>query len=169
MATTVLIVVIIVLTSNLAILYLPFDKKRKAQLSLVIIGALVIFCLSHNAWNNETPVQIREKIVMIQDAQVKKSMMATFNVTEETLNIQQTAHTPIENGVAVVLVLALVFTPILLHVVVDNDDKQVKKVHLLAFTLNVVASAFLLSLYFGLKLTIIPWIKKNREKKISIS
>ena len=106
---------------------------------------------------------------MIQDAQVKKSMMATFNVTEETLNIQQTAHTPIENGVAVVLVLALVFTPILLHVVVDNDDKQVKKVHLLAFTLNVVASAFLLSLYFGLKLTIIHWIKKNREKKISIS
>ena len=65
-----------------------------------------------------------------------------------------------ETGVAVVVVLALMFTPILLNAVKDNDDATVKTVHREVFTLNIVASILMLSLYFGLKLTIMPFYNK---------
>lgn len=165
MTTFTLTVVIIVLTCNLAILYLPFDKKKKAKLGL-ITGAFGVICaLSYNAWNHEAPVYAKEIAARNETAQ--KAMMATFNVAEEKLDINTSKPTPIEQGVSIVLAFALVFTPLLLHVVKDNNDKETEMVHKVTFTLNAVASALLLSLYFGLKLTIVPWIKTSVRNKLS--
>ena len=172
MATLTLIVVIVFLTANLAILYLPFDKTKKAMLSAVSIGLLTVCCLAHSAWNNEIPVHICEKIKNAPNVEAQRSMMATFNVSEEMLNNHTTAPaempTPIEFGVAfvvtVILIAALVFTPLLLLVARD-DDNTAKKVHRIAFSLNILASGFLLSLYYGLELPILPWIKKTSETK----
>ena len=92
------------------------------------------------------------------------AMMAAFNVTEEQLYAEPRPTeplTPIETGVSVVVVLALVFTPILLNAARENnDDSTAKTVHREVFTLNIVASILMLSLYFGLKLTIMPFYNK---------
>lgn len=165
MATTTLIVVIIVLLGNLGILYLPFDKKKKAVLSLISTAVLVICALSCNAQKNEIPVMMREKIAKAENQQGQKAMMATFNLSEEKLNTKEDNPTPIEIGVSVVLVFALVFTPLLIYVVKDQDEKTTKKVHQKALILNALAVLLVLSLYYGLKLTIVPWIKKSQRDK----
>lgn len=158
-----LIVVIIFLTANLAILYLPFDKSKKAVLSLISLGVLFVFSLSHNALNYKVPVQMSEKIVLADNNVAQKSMMATFKVSEEQLNTTKKMPTPIELGVTISVILALVFTPLLLNAV-KEDDRSAKKVHKIVFSLNAVACGLLLSLYYGLELTIVPWFKKTAEK-----
>ena len=67
MATITLIVVIIVLTCNMAILYLPFDKKKKAILSLGVVGIMVVGGLAHNAQTESVPVILEERIANIPD------------------------------------------------------------------------------------------------------
>lgn len=158
-----LIVVIIFLTANLAILYLPFDKSKKAVLSLISLGVLFVFSLSHNALNYKVPVQMSEKIVLADNNVAQRSMMATFKVSEEQLNTTKKMPTPIELGVTISVILALVFTPLLLNAV-KEDDMCAKKVHKIVFSLNAVACGLLLSLYYGLELTIVPWFKKTAEK-----
>ena len=182
MTTIVLLVVIIVLTCNLAILYLPFEKRKKEMLSLITVGILFICCLGYNARNNKVPVQLCNKIISIDNPYAQKSMMATFNISEVEMQnlsektrsasldelLQSTTHklpALISFGVTVVLIFALVFTPLLIFAVRKNDDKDVKKIHQIAFCLNVVAAACLLSLYYGLKLALVPWIKKSDEEK----
>lgn len=173
MATLTLIVVIVFLTANLAILYLPFDKTKRAMLSAISVGLLTVCGLAHGAWNNEIPVHICEKIKHAPNVEAQRSMMATFNVSEEMLNNHTAAPaempTPIEFGMAfvvtVILIAALVFTPLLLLVARNDDDATAKKVHRIAFSLNILASGFLLSLYYGLELPILPWIKKTSETK----
>ena len=164
MTTYALIVVIIILTCNLAILYLPFNKQKKAVLSSVTVGFLVVACLAQNAWNNEVPVLVREKIVNADNPAAQRAMMTTFNISEEKLNTETTTPTPIELGVAVMLVLALVFTPLLTYVVRDCDNLTAKKVQQIAFSLSAVACALVLSLYYGLELMLVPWYKKRRKK-----
>jgi len=159
-----LIVVIIFLTANLAILYLPFDKSKKAVLSLISLGVLFVFSLSHNALNYKVPVQMSEKIRLADNNVAQKSMMATFKVSEEQLNTTKKMPTPIELGVTISIILALVFTPLLLNAVRDEDDRSAKKVHKIVFSLNAVACGLLLSRYYGLELTIVPWFKKTAEK-----
>ena len=165
MTTLTLIVVIIVLLGNLGILYLPFDKKKKAVLSLISVVVLAICVLSCNAHKKEVPVLMREKIAKAENPQGQKAMMATFNLSEEQLNTKEDNPTPIEFGVTVVLVFALVFTPILINAVRDQDEKTTKKVHQKALILNALAVLLVLSLYYGLKLTIVPWIKKSQRDK----
>lgn len=164
MATQVLIVVVVLVTCNLAILYLPFDKKMKALLGLIVAGVLVVCCLSHNAQNNDVPVYLSEKIAHMDNKSAQRSMMATFNISEEKLSTQNNMPTPIELGVTIVLVLALVSTPMLLSVAKDENENTAKKVHDVAFFLNMLAGLSMLSLYYGLKLPILPWNKKALEK-----
>ena len=63
------------------------------------------------------------------------------------------------------LIFALVFTPILMNVAKNNDDVTAMKVHQLAFSLSAVACALLLSLQFGLELTLLPWYKKTLKEE----
>ncbi|MEE6207330.1 MAG: hypothetical protein VZR95_04675 [Alphaproteobacteria bacterium] len=165
MTTWTLVVVIIVLTCNLGILYLPFDKKKKQVFSLIAAAFLLVCCFSHNALNNEVPVPIREKIQTTDNLEAKKAMMAAFSVTEEQLNATTEMPTYIELGVTVMLVLALVFTPLLLHVVREHDDETVKEVQLVAFTLNALACGLLLSLYYGLKIPTILYVKMKKSEE----
>lgn len=163
MATFTLTVVIIGLTCNVALLYLLSDIKKMAMWSLVGWAGLVACVFFHNSEHYALPVLQTERIMNCQNSEGRMAMMAAFNVTEEQLYAeprQTEPLTPIETGVAVVVVLALVFTPILLNVVKDNDDSTAKTVHREVFTLNIVASILMLSLYFGLKLTIMPFYNK---------
>ena len=164
MTTFALIVVIIALTGNLAILYLPFDKMKKAKLSAVVWVGLTVCAVFFNAQEDNIPVILKDKIAQTKNPESRKAMMATFNITEEKLNTQTEMPTPIELGVTLLLISALVFTPILLSVVRDGNDTTAKKVHQAAFSINVVACAFLLSLHYGLELTIVPWYKKISAK-----
>lgn len=160
MATLTLIVVIVLLTCNAAILYLPFDKHKRSILSWVVAGVLAVCCLAQNAWNNEIPVLMREKVIKLENVSVQKSMMATFNVSEEKLNPQTEMPTPIELGGTILLVFALVFTPLLVHVAKFQDDNEAKEVHQWALTLCIAACVYLLSLYYGLKLAVMPFYNK---------
>ena len=165
MATITLIVVIIVLTCNMAILYLPFDKKKKAILSLGVVGIMVVGGLAHNAQTESVPVILEERIANIPDPVAQQAVMARFNVSVRELNKTTAIQTPIELSVAFVLIFALVFTPILINVAKNNDDVTAMKVHLLAFSLSAVACALLLSLQFGLELTLLPWYKKTLKEE----
>jgi 4-amino-4-deoxy-L-arabinose transferase-like glycosyltransferase len=165
MTTFTLLVVIIVLTCNLAILYLPFDNKKKVQLSLIVAAGLLICCVSYNVGKNEVPVHIKEKIAQTENIEAQKSMMATFNVTEGQLNTTTETPTYIEFGVTVMLVLALVFTPLLIVAVRDENNDTIKEVHLVALTLNALACGLLLSLYYGLKIPTIPYVKMKKSEE----
>ncbi|MBR1756902.1 MAG: hypothetical protein IJ738_05010 [Alphaproteobacteria bacterium] len=163
MATFTLTVVIIGLTCNVALLYLLSDIKKMAVWSLVGWGILAACLLSHNSEQYALPVLHTEKILNCPNPEGRMAMMAAFNITEEQLYAEPKSTepmTPIETGVAMVVVLALGLTPILLNVVKDNDDATVKTVHREVFTMNIVASVLMLSLYFGLKLTILPFYNK---------
>jgi hypothetical protein len=163
MATFTLTVVIIALTCNVALLYLLSDIKKMAMWSLVGWAGLAACLLFHNSEHYALPVIQTERIMNCKNPEGRMAMMAAFNVTEEQLYAEPRPTeplTPIETGVSVVVVLALVVTPILLNVVKDNDDSTAKTVHCEVFTLNIVASILMLSLYFGLKLTIMPFYNK---------
>ena len=164
MATFTLTVVIIGLTCNVALLYLLSDIKKMAMWSLVGWAGLVACVFFHNSEHYALPVLQTERIMNCQNPEGRMAMMAAFNVTEEQLYAEPRPTeplTPIETGVSVVVVLALVLTPILLNVVKeDNDDSTVKTVHREVYILNIVASILMLSLYFGLKLTIMPFYNK---------
>ena len=170
MTAIVLIVVIVFLTANLAILYLPFDKTKRAILSAISFGILTVFCGTYNACHNGIPAHIYEKIKYAPNVEAKRSMMASFNISEEKLNNYIKMHeakkpTPIELGVTLMLSVTLVLTPVLLNAVRDDKDDEAKKVYRILFSLNILASGFLLSLYYGLELPILPWAKKALKKR----
>lgn len=169
MATTELFVVIIILVWNLAVLYLPFEKKQRARLSFISIAVLIVFCLLNNGKSNAPKPSICQQIAWnkAHHPETAKAMMAAFNISEDELTNNIKKPTPIEGMVFIVLTLALL-TPLLINVVVmeKEDDNVTKKGFQLIFALNVVASALLLSLYYGLELTIIPWIKKSEMRKL---
>ena len=165
MATTMtLIVVIVVLVWNLGVLYLPFDKRMKARLSLGSFALLLMFCVCNANKGDEPKQHVYRQIVWqkARNPQAAQAMMAAFNVSEEELNTEAQKPTPIEAMVYSLLALALI-TPLLINVVVmeKEDDKATEKELQLIFALNVVAAACLFSLYYGLKLAIVPWIKKK--------
>lgn len=164
MTTMHLIVVIIILTWNLAILYLPFDKKQRAKLSLISAAILMVFCLfnMNNGSNSEQHICRQIAWNKIHHPETAKAMMAAFNVSEEVVEAER--PTPIEGIVSTILALALL-TPLLIYVVV-YDDKTNEKDLKLIFALNIVASVLLLSLYYGLKLTLIPWYKNSEVRKL---
>lgn len=173
MATTTLIVVIVILTWNLAILYLPFTQRMKAKLSLGSVALLLMFCVC-NANKGDEPRQNVYRQIAWQKAhnpQAAQAMMTAFNVSEEEFNTKANKPTPIEAMVYSLLALALL-TPLLVNVVImDSDDEQKTEKGLQwIFALNVVAAACLLSLFYGLKLTLVPWYKKVlKEEKSSLA
>lgn len=166
MAIILSIVIIAVVTCNLAILYFPIDKKMRVTLSAVTSGILVLCCLCDNSQRGAIPLDIKEHIA--KNPYAKQPLMARFNISEEQLNNDMTRRTPIESGVNLVLVIALVLTPVLLNIAVNknNNEEKVKVLEGVAFTLNIVAVWLLLSLNFGFELPslMVPWIK-NMPKK----
>ena len=164
---TLSIVIITVVTCNLAILYFPIDKKMRVTLCAVTSGILVLCCLCDNGQRGAIPLDIKEHIA--KNPYAKQPLMARFNISEEQLNNDMTRRTPIESGVNLVLVIALVLTPVLLNIAVNkknNNEEKMKVLEGVAFTLNIVAVWLLLSLNFGFELPslMVPWIK-NMPKK----
>lgn len=171
MATLALATVIVILVWNLAVLYLPFEKRMKARLSLVSFAILIGFCVFMGSHEQDSKQDIYRQIVWNQThhPEVAKAMMAAFNVSENELNTEEQKPTPIEASVFAILALALI-TPPLINVAIADDDSNEKtdKELQMLLALNIVASALLLSLYFGLKLSVVPWIsKKSMEGKTS--
>jgi len=168
--TTTLFVVIIILTWNIAVLYLPFKKRQKVKLSVISWAILIGFCLFNIGNEVNSEQEICNKIAWMQtfNPNSAKAMMAAYNVSEEELNSKAERPTPIE-GIVFTLIAVALYTPLFLYaVVIDNDndnDKKTAKGLQLIFALNVVASALLLSLYFGLQLALFPWIKKSERLK----
>jgi len=163
MTTLALAAVIVILVWNLAVLYLPFEKKMKARLSLVSFAILIGF--GPFMCNEQDPKQdLYRKIAwhQIHNPQTAKAMMAAFNVSENELNTEAHKPTPIEARVFAILAMALI-TPFLINVVImdSDDDKETDRELKWLLVLNIVASALLLSLYFGLKLALVPWTKKK--------
>ena len=171
MTTLELTAVIVILVWNLAVLYLPFAKRMKAKLSLGSFAILIGFCVFMSSHEQDSKQHIYRQIAWNQThhPETAKAMMAAFNVSEEELNTEAHKPTPIEAGVFAILALAIL-TPLLINVAIydsDNDKESDKELKWL-LALNIVASALLLSLYYGLKLSIVPWIsKKSMEGKTS--
>lgn len=169
MTTLALATVIVILVWNLAFLYLPFAKRMKAKLSLVSFAILVGFCVFNMNTDNDSKQGIYRQIAWNQsrNPETAKAMMAAFNVSENELRANE--PTPIEAGVFAVLAVAIL-TPLLVNVAIcdSDDDKRTDKELQWLLALNIVASALLLSLYYGLKLSVVPWIsKKLMEGKTS--
>lgn len=163
MATSVLIIVIITLVGNLAILFLPFGKMEKAALSGVVGIVLIVGAVASNAATGEMPFVIREKIAKAPTPEAKQFLTARFNITEAEPENKAAAETPtpIELGVSCLVGLALTLTVVLLAAVRECDDKTAKAANSAALALNVTATGFLLSLVYGLQLSLVAWIKKT--------
>ena len=172
MATSVQIVVIIVLVSNLAIIYLPFSKIKKACLSLVVFFGACLCATYGNGQEGAVPSHIVE--VASHGPEAKKAMMARFNISEERMN-RELNPKPVElrkpttaelvtGMVSSMALLAILMTPFSLAMVRESSDDDAKKAYNLAWTYNVLACAFVLSLYYGLELIILPWRKKMLEE-----
>ncbi len=172
MATTsVQIVVIIVLVSNLAIIYLPFSKIKKACLSLIVFFGACLCAAYINGQQGAIPLHI-VKVAHNQEAQ--KAMMARFNIAEASMDrelhpepVELRKPTTVELVTVMVgsmALIAILLTPFALAIVKDKKGDDAKKAYNLAWTCNVLACAFVLSLYYGLELIILPWRKKMSEK-----
>lgn len=174
MATSISIVVIIFLIWNFAVLYLPFDKRKKAKLSAISVAVLALFALYTNARNYQIPACITAAMVD-KPAEAKLSMMASFGI-EERPSSEGKDLTPIELGVAIFVTFAVIFVPTFIGVVRNKKDDEeeeeqqhdVQVAHKIALILCSVALALLLSLYFGLKLTLLPFIKSRGQKTAEI-
>lgn len=163
MTTSVLILVIIALLGNLFVLFMGFDKKDTAKFCGVISLIFAFCALGYNAQTGAVPEHIREKIKKAPTSEVKQCLMARFGITETVWSqqIEDEAQTPIELGVGALISFALVFSVIIPMIVRDSDNKTAKQANALVFALNAVAMAFLLSLAYGLQLSLLPWIKKR--------
>ena len=170
MATPDLYVVIFALVAQLAILYLPFSKKQRGIYSAVLaviwfLGACALGGEDREKQNpHGLPVDFRYRIEI--NPQAKQSLMAMYNLTEAEIDAKQ----PFEEGptlektVQVLAVLPLLFAPLLLCVAIkEYNEKETEKVNKTLFALCAVGTALMLSLYFGLKLTIVPIRKKVLE------
>lgn len=168
---TYLYVVIGALIAQLAILYLPFSKKQRGIYSAVLaviwfFGACALGGEDCNKQNpHHLPVDFRYRIE--RNPEFKQSLMAMYNLTEAEIDAKQ----PFEEGptlektVQILAVLPLLFAPLLLCVAINEyNEKETEKVNKGLFALCAVGTALLLSLYFGLKLTILPLYKKAFEK-----
>lgn len=176
MATMTLIVVIIVLVSNLAIIYLPFSKAKKACLSLVVLSVFTFCSILYSDWNNDVPCDIVR--VAKNSPEAKKAMMARFNISEARMDralhpelynkANSKEYTPTQWCIGVVefvlLIAAIIFTPVMVSCCRESSDDDAEKAYNLAWTYNVLACAFVLSLYYGLELVLLPWRKKMLEK-----
>ncbi len=166
MATAELYVVIGALVAQLAVLYLPFNNKKKAIYSLVVFAALMLgLCLvgeSDGGNRSHLPYNYRETIN--RNPYAKQTLMAAYNLTEAEIEAKQPFEegTPIERSVNLLAMLALYFSPLFIWAARcdDTDENEMKKVHQWTFALCAVAAASLLSLYYGLQLTLVPLYKK---------
>jgi hypothetical protein len=148
---TATIVVIITITINIVALYLSIGKYNKLALICLAWIGLSFYALLDGAINSKVPAHILERIEKAPTVEGKQYLMARFSITEEMLKAEEITSTPVEAGVSVSLVFALVFTPILL-IAARSDDDKMKKLTRVALFLNIMAMAFWLSLYFGLRL-----------------
>lgn len=167
MATTVLIIVIIALLSNLIILLLPLGKEEKAALCVVVGVVFIVCAVIYNVQTGAIPSDVRERISAAPTLEAKQFLMARFGVTETALNVKSVNElkTPLELAGGVLTVLGLILTWVLVVAVKNSDNKVAQKVHRFAIVLTVAAAMYLLSLYAGLQLTIVPWIKQQRYLK----
>lgn len=163
-------VVIVVLVAYMAIIYFPFDKNKKlrygvAMFIVTCIGTLVLDLSGFKVLENEDinkgrlPFNYRE--IIQRNPHAEQTLMAAYNVTdlEEVKPIM--SGTNIEISVGAVMMSAFIFTPLLLLAAIEDcDEKKTERLHKLTFALCAVATALLLSLCYGLKLTIVPIYKK---------
>ncbi|MBP5353129.1 MAG: hypothetical protein J6Y91_05125 [Alphaproteobacteria bacterium] len=163
MTTTALIASVLALFGNVAVVYLPFDNKKKVMLGGIVAFVLMGFIVSQNAYTGEIPVMLRDKIAQTQNPEAKELMMAHFNVAEEQLHTEAGLQTPIELSVGILLVLALVMTPVLLKIVSDSEEAE--KVHSWLLSLNILAGMSLLSLFCGLDMPVMPFWRKNTQQE----
>jgi len=170
MATAELYVVIGALVAQLAVLYLPFSNKKKAIYSLVVFAALMLgLCLvgeSDGGNRSHLPYNYRETIN--RNPYAKQTLMAAYNLTEAEIEAKQPFEegTPIERSVNLLAVMALYLTPLFIWAAICDkaNDDEIKKVHQWTFALCTVAAASLLSLYYGLQITLMPIYKKAFRK-----
>ena len=163
---TYLYVVIGALVAQLAVLYLPFSNKKKAIYSFLVFATLMLGLglvgENDGGTKNHLPCNYRE--IIARNPHAKQAFMATYNMTEAEIEAKQPFEegTPIERSVNLLAVLALYLTPLLIWAAIcdDANDDEMKKVHQWTFALCAVGTALLLSLYYGLQLTIVPLYKK---------
>lgn len=161
-----LYVVIGALVAQLAVLYLPFSNKKKAIYSLLVFATLLLGLRlvgeNDGRTKNHLPCNYRE--IIARNPYAKQTLMAAYNMTEAEIEAKQPFEegTPIERSVNLLAVMALYLTPLFIWAArCDNfDENEMKKVHQWVFALCAVAAASLLSLYYGLQLTIVPLYKK---------
>jgi hypothetical protein len=170
MATSELYVVIGALVAQLAVLYLPFSNKKKAIYSLVVFAALLLGLRlvgeNDGGTKNHLPCNYRE--IIARNPYAKQTLMAAYNMTEAEIDAKQPFEegTPIERSVNLLAVMALYLTPLFIWAAICDkaNDDEIKKVHQWTFALCTVAAASLLSLYYGLELTVMPLYKKAFRK-----
>ena len=158
-----LCVVIGILVAYMAILYLPFDKKKKVvYIFVVLMTATIIGMVGYDKEEGKNHLPYNCEEIIQRNPYAKETLMAAYNLSEVDFEaaIPFKDVSPIEKMVGSMVAVALVCTPMLMFAVKDDTEKEIEKVQKSVFALCAVATALLLSLFYGLKLMIVPVYKK---------
>ena len=163
MATTTLIIIISALVGNLIILYLPIDKLKKALLCGMIGVALLIVAIVFNAQNYSVPAIYNEK------ARIALSERLQANAAPK-IEVEPQLKTPLELAGGCLIALGLTLGIFLVVAVRNSNNKEADQAHQIAKALTIIATAYVLSLYYGLELAVVAWVKKKpSEENVSTS
>ena len=165
MATTTLVIVILALIGNFIVVILPSSKVTKAIICGMIGVAFMVTAVIKNAQTYPVPVMISEKIRTAPTAEAKQFLMARFNVSEAALSIKadKELKTPLEIFGGCLAVLGLILSWVLVVAVRDCDDEEAKQTYKVVQVLSLSAAIYLLSLFCGLQLSIVAWIKNKKS------
>lgn len=168
MATTTLVIVILTLIGNLTIVSLRINKVQKA-LFCGMIGVVLGGCaIIHNAQTPQVPLTVLNAIRNAPSNEAKQFLVERFNVSSATPDIKAESElkTPLEIFGGLFSVLMLTLAWVLVVAVRESNDEQAGQVYTIVQMLSAAAVMYLLSLYCGLQLSVIAWIK--REKAVPV-
>ena len=171
MAAAFTYVVIGVLVAHMAVLYLPFDKKKKMKYCTVIlmvtcVGVLMLGALFGSGEKEKPHLPYNYREIIAKNPCAKQTLMAAYGMTEIELEAKQPfEEVTLGDLVQGFAVFAFSFCPlILLCGQEDDNEMKIVKTQKWVFAFCAVACAMLLSLLYGLKLTIVPIYKKAFRK-----
>lgn len=165
MATTTLIIVILALLGTFTVVILPCSKFTKAVLCGMIGVVFMVAAIIKNAQTYPVPNLICEKIRTAPTIEARQYLMTRFNVSEAALSIkaENELSTPLEIFGGCLTALGLILSLVLVVAVRNCNDEEAGQTYKVVQLLTLSAVIYLLSLYMGLQLSIIAWIKNKKS------
>lgn len=151
----IIIIISFALIGNLIMFFLPISKSKKAAIYGIISFALVIIILAKNAENYAVPAVLSPKAQIALADKCGKTIELTKTKTASL-------ETPFEATGGLFAVLSAVMAFFALMTKTKNEE-ETKEVYLISLTFSAIATLYLLSLYAGLELCLVAWIKDRKE------